>query len=150
VARVRDAAKPAPFRLKRSAALAKEDSGAARARAAHTPSSVTLITANSSVIIHGLPQNGGHRRSGGSLGTSSINDILQQFLRELQKSVSASSSSSYGSTGGSQHERRRLVHGVADRLPELIASSAATGRLFHHAFDGTVIAITCSPRIEFL
>ena len=53
-----------PFRLKLSAALANEDSGAARARAAHSPSRVTLITANSSVIIQGLPMKGGRRGSG--------------------------------------------------------------------------------------
>ena len=39
-------------------------SGAVKARAAHRPSRVTLITANSSVIIHGPPQNGGWCWSG--------------------------------------------------------------------------------------
>ena len=45
-----------PFRLKLSAALANDDSGAVSARAAHRPSRVTLMTANSSVIIQGLPR----------------------------------------------------------------------------------------------
>ncbi len=48
----------APFRLKFSAALANADSGAVRARAAHRPSRVTLLTPNSNVIIHGSVQNG--------------------------------------------------------------------------------------------
>jgi len=41
----------APFRLKFSAAFANEDSGAVSARAAHTPSTVTLMMVNSSVTI---------------------------------------------------------------------------------------------------
>ena len=53
----------APSRLKFSAALAKDDSGAVNARAAHRPSSVTLMKANISVIIHGPPQNRGRGRS---------------------------------------------------------------------------------------
>ena len=52
-----------PSRLKSSAAFANDDSGAVRARAAHSPSSVTLMTANSSVVIHGPPQNGRGRKS---------------------------------------------------------------------------------------
>ena len=56
-----------PLRLKLSAALAKDDSGAVNARAAHRPSKVTLMTANSSVIIQGLPRNGGRGRSGRTL-----------------------------------------------------------------------------------
>ena len=55
----------APLRLKFSAALANDDSGAVRARAAHRPSSVTLMTANSSVIIQGPAQNGGRGRCSG-------------------------------------------------------------------------------------
>ena len=50
--------------LMSSVALANDDSGAVRARAAHRPSKVTLMTANSSVIIHGPPQNGRCRWSG--------------------------------------------------------------------------------------
>jgi hypothetical protein len=57
----------APLRLKLSAAFAKDDSGAVNARAAHRPSNVTLMTANSSVIIQGLPRNGGCGRSGRTL-----------------------------------------------------------------------------------
>ena len=49
----------APSRLKLSAAFAKADSGAVSARAAHSPSSVMLMTANNKVIIHGPPKNGG-------------------------------------------------------------------------------------------
>ena len=56
----------APFRLKLSAAFANEDNGAAKARAAHSPSRVTLMTANSSVIIHGPPMKGGRGRWSGS------------------------------------------------------------------------------------
>ena len=47
----------APFRLKFSAAFANDDSGAVNARAAHSPSKVTLMTANITVIIHGPAQN---------------------------------------------------------------------------------------------
>jgi hypothetical protein len=53
----------APFRLKLSAALANDDSGAVKARAAHRPSRVKLMTANSNVIIQGPPQNGRCHRS---------------------------------------------------------------------------------------
>ena len=53
-----------PLRLKLSAAFANDDSGAVNARAAHRPSNVTLMTANSSVIIQGPPRNGGRGRSG--------------------------------------------------------------------------------------
>ncbi len=49
------------FRLKLSAARANALSGAVKARAAHRPSKVTLITANIAVIIQGPPQNGGGR-----------------------------------------------------------------------------------------
>ena len=54
----------APLRLKLSAAFANADNGAVSARAAHRPSSVTLMTANSSVIIQGPPRNGARRCSG--------------------------------------------------------------------------------------
>ena len=61
-----------PFRLKLSAAFANEDNGAAKARAAHSPSRVTLMTANSSVIIQGLPMKGGRGRWSGSRLADSI------------------------------------------------------------------------------
>src|ERR1700694_5687287 len=41
----------APFRLKLSAALANDDSGAVKARAVHRPSNVTLMAANSNVVL---------------------------------------------------------------------------------------------------
>ena len=56
----------APFRLKLSAALANDDSGAVSARAAHSPSRVTQTTANSRVVIHGPRQNGRSHCSDGS------------------------------------------------------------------------------------
>ena len=61
----------APSRLKLSAALAKDDSGAVRTRAAHRPSKVTLMTANNSVVIQGPRQNGRCHRSGGSFAAIS-------------------------------------------------------------------------------
>ena len=48
----------APLRLKLSAAFANDDSGAVKVRAAHRPSSVTLMMANSNVTTHGPLQNG--------------------------------------------------------------------------------------------
>ena len=56
----------APFRLKLSAAFANDDSGAVRARAAHRPSRLTQITANSRVVIQGPRQNGRSHCSGGN------------------------------------------------------------------------------------
>ena len=54
--------------------------------------------------------------------STSIDDILKQFLQSLQESLSASSSTSYGATGTASSEQQRLVLGAADRLPELTFS----------------------------